>query len=645
MTDQRFNRVPTADYIHDLPKPEDDANTGAVPLANLHATGMVGKISYTFGPRVESPSGAEHENHAADLLNALEQALRTVREDAKPEAEPDTPEQQAVRETNEDEPEAGTGQTVREGEADAAQGERDEGNPVNPEANAETSPRLPQASPLIMPRDPEPEPPTEPEPVPDAMAFETADAETFEAQSEAEPEPLVEPFPLAPQASDNDLPDYEEFCAQQDVKRSSPPYRDAGGQDNCVQIPESIHLQVGTEAGVSGRVSSRHVVGGMAAIALIGFIGLYAVALPDGGNKPADRASSLNGVLPASVTGTATPSDDPADTHATSATDARPPGDQSVPSSPLVTPVRVSSVAIRANPQLVVSAVQGEAGSDILLPFRVSPRPGETVSIVIAGLPEGAALSTGVESSRGVWVVQPGDLAATALRTPIGLSGQYDLDVELLSAEGATLDRKSVHMTLRSGQSGTVPVMNASLGDNGRTNDSGGANPATRTATPHAADAATEDAIADTVITTAADPSLPVQTWMRRLDASGPLFSAYSSGSLPDNPIASGPALKLPDAQTDDLQSLIQQGDRYLSEGNVIPAQKLYTRAMEKGDAHAIMRLAMTYDPVYLSARGIRGVRSDPAMALDLYDKAAHMGVAEAERRRAALMTRLATNN
>jgi TPR repeat protein len=70
-----------------------------------------------------------------------------------------------------------------------------------------------------------------------------------------------------------------------------------------------------------------------------------------------------------------------------------------------------------------------------------------------------------------------------------------------------------------------------------------------------------------------------------------------------------------------------------LTLGNVSAARMLYQRAADAGVGVAALKLAETYDPVFLAARELRGVKPDPVAAEAWYRRAAELGDVEATKR------------
>jgi type II secretory pathway predicted ATPase ExeA len=78
------------------------------------------------------------------------------------------------------------------------------------------------------------------------------------------------------------------------------------------------------------------------------------------------------------------------------------------------------------------------------------------------------------------------------------------------------------------------------------------------------------------------------------------------------------------------IAALQRRGDQLLSVGDIAAARLCYERAAAGGSALAAASVGKTYDPAFLRAAGVRGMRGDPTLAAEWYRKAARMGDAEA---------------
>jgi hypothetical protein len=68
----------------------------------------------------------------------------------------------------------------------------------------------------------------------------------------------------------------------------------------------------------------------------------------------------------------------------------------------------------------------------------------------------------------------------------------------------------------------------------------------------------------------------------------------------------------------------------FLKNGDIVSARILLKRAAVNGIGQAALELGMTYDPIVLAERGVRGFPPDPAEARSWYQRATALGSAEA---------------
>jgi TPR repeat protein len=76
----------------------------------------------------------------------------------------------------------------------------------------------------------------------------------------------------------------------------------------------------------------------------------------------------------------------------------------------------------------------------------------------------------------------------------------------------------------------------------------------------------------------------------------------------------------------DVLELLRQRADHFLALGDLSSARLLYERAAGAGDGRAATGAAKTYDPLFLSEIGARGIQADPVAAEAWYRKAIELG-------------------
>jgi hypothetical protein len=133
--------------------------------------------------------------------------------------------------------------------------------------------------------------------------------------------------------------------------------------------------------------------------------------------------------------------------------------------------------------------------------------------------------------------------------------------------------------------------------------------------------------------TAASAPAVPASEAIAATAPSVPSSRTTSTASqLPGPP----PDLGL---SATEIAALLARGEASLATGDVASARLFYERAVESGEAHAAVRLAETFDPVFLGRGRLRGVSGDLGMALFWYRRARDLGATEVERRLNTLET------
>jgi hypothetical protein len=233
--------------------------------------------------------------------------------------------------------------------------------------------------------------------------------------------------------------------------------------------------------------------------------------------------------------------------------------------------------AQQGRPSIVVATpLHIEPPAQVALSVRLSPLsavpPG--CFIRMRGLPSTAALSDGHSIAPGAWAVPIAALARLEVLLPEGATGQSEISITLVSADGAVLAETKATMVVSSPRP-----------------------------------AATTAAAAAPATTTALRSTVP-----------------------PPQPEPQAAPLLSPDARERALR-LVRKGDEQLAEGGIAQARLLYERAAEAGLAQGAMSMAATYDPVELQRLGTRGLKPDREEARRWYERARQLGAGEAEQR------------
>ncbi len=353
------------------------------------------------------------------------------------------------------------------------------------------------------------------------------------------------------------------------------------GEKSMPDIPTAFQVQAKRSRGI-GLIA---ILAGLGSLVLAGFFALYFLKYP--------MSLPLFGQIPVDIQ------------------TAPPANIQSAANQPVgLEPIQVASVVVRADPTIAVQPIAGVSGAPIALDLQIDPVPGIDSSLVISGLPEGAGLSAGIETSRGSWLIDAAALPDLHLFTPLGTTGSYDLRVQLVAADGKVVDSKVLPVSLSPGQTGPLTSMASQQPkDQSRVADAHGP-----------ADVANKSNDVAAVA-----PS-----------ATGQLAQVSgSTAAMPFTPITSI-----------DPSVIVNQADTLLERGDIETARTLYEQAANAGNAEAALKAGMTYDPLYLNAEAaaIGQSNAEPGTSLVWYARAIGLGSRDAEPRRDALNSFIATN-
>jgi TPR repeat protein len=82
----------------------------------------------------------------------------------------------------------------------------------------------------------------------------------------------------------------------------------------------------------------------------------------------------------------------------------------------------------------------------------------------------------------------------------------------------------------------------------------------------------------------------------------------------------------------EEIATLIKRGEEFLKNGDIAGAQISLKRAANAGNAQAALEVGMTFDPIFLTQRGVLGFAPDVAQAREWYNRAIKLGSSEASR-------------
>lgn len=94
----------------------------------------------------------------------------------------------------------------------------------------------------------------------------------------------------------------------------------------------------------------------------------------------------------------------------------------------------------------------------------------------------------------------------------------------------------------------------------------------------------------------------------------------------------------------DEIETLLKQGNDFVSIGDFASARIVFGRVAEAGDSRGAMAYAEIYDPIVLARIGAKGATPDVAKAREWYAKARELGSPDATSRLEALASRGATS-
>jgi hypothetical protein len=236
----------------------------------------------------------------------------------------------------------------------------------------------------------------------------------------------------------------------------------------------------------------------------------------------------------------------------------------------------------------VPPVVIAEPQSQVALPIQIEPSDAvpRNSFLRLRGLPSMAALSEGYVIGAGSWAVPISALPDLKISLPAAATGRTDVTILLVGIDGAVLAESKTALSVAAGQAALQ----------GRERGS-----------PPAAGA------------TMLRAGVPVDL-----------------GSTRQDPSSAAPPPIVPRSQPQDRERamrLLSKGNEQLDEGNVSAARLFYERAADAGLADGAMALAATFDAAELGRLNVRGIRPDPKLARQWYERARQLGAGGAEAR------------
>jgi hypothetical protein len=219
----------------------------------------------------------------------------------------------------------------------------------------------------------------------------------------------------------------------------------------------------------------------------------------------------------------------------------------------------------------VAATIEAQAAGSSQLQIQVLPAhlvPRQAF-LRIRGLPPTIALSDGHSIAVGAWAVPLSALPRLRIDVPTGTEGSSEITILLVSADGSVLDQAKSTLLV-------VPQERAG-----------------------------------------ATPSASPQASALRME--------------PERPPAPPVKSQLASADRDRALKMLQRGNELIAARDFSAAQHFFKRAAEIGLPEAALALARTFDPGELARLGAVGLRPDPQLARNWYEKARALGSTEAD--------------
>ncbi len=142
-------------------------------------------------------------------------------------------------------------------------------------------------------------------------------------------------------------------------------------------------------------------------------------------------------------------------------------------SASIAAPLHVTVTATADIPNLAVQAASGNENTLIALNIATSLSDGdvgETLNVIIGGIPNGATLNHGTHNSDGTWSLTPAQLSGLTITTPATWGGTLQLTVTAITAENGTTAMATANLPVTvtmPGNTATSPVLtvNAAAGN------------------------------------------------------------------------------------------------------------------------------------------------------------------------------------
>ncbi len=323
-------------------------------------------------------------------------------------------------------------------------------------------------------------------------------------------------------------------------------------------------------------------------------------------------------------------------------------------------PVVLTILPVADPPQLTIAPVAGLENEALTLAIAasLSDRDGsESLSLLFAGLPEGARLSAGQDEGEGRWRVREAELAGVQILPPVDWSGGFELEVTAVARESDGSEASvSDKIPVRFDAAPNPPelLVQAAVGLEGEE-------------LPLSIEAHSPDPDAarlQKIVVSGLPPGARLSAGDADEDGSWhlvpedlvglrfiptPGFTGEVELTVRAETLEAGETLqaeaKLPlslaparNVEIDDFA--ISKGDSYLAAKELVSARRYYQQAIDQGFAKAMTALGETYDPIALEGLGIDDAQSDPNLARHWYLRGIAAGDLDALKRLQALSKR-----
>ena len=294
-------------------------------------------------------------------------------------------------------------------------------------------------------------------------------------------------------------------------------------------------------------------------------------------------------------------------------------------------PVEMSSEILAAD----AVAIPGQP-TPLAITIR-SPQPAEKMLVSIAGVPEGARLSAGVDTGGGNWLVAPRRLNGLTINLPAGSFDVVSLEAQLLDSNARTPLSAKGTFAIRTGQ----PDGGSSAAYSQNAPQSAPAY-AVRQPQPSSASYPFTTQILSQpapVGMAGVQPAAPDTSYRAPVVAPPPPPQRQAS-LLPQAALAPQATVTPPAPFTQTLgarratprpevEDLIREGNKRMREGDIVEARQFYQRAVAFGDAEAALAMGRSFDPIYFARIEKKNADPDAAKAFDWYKRAMDAGASQ----------------